>query len=105
MTLKKLSVWGLRGVVIIGEAGALGGSDYGEAWTQFSRRMIPIPAVMRVASETFQECRCPGAGPVAEWLSSRTPLQAARCFVGSNPGRGHGTAHQTTLRQRPTCHN
>uniref|UniRef100_A0A8C4LBU3 Dynein light chain Tctex-type 2B n=1 Tax=Equus asinus TaxID=9793 RepID=A0A8C4LBU3_EQUAS len=40
-----------------------------------------------------------GAGPVAEWLSSRAPLQAAQCFVGSNPGRGHDTAHQTTLRQ------
>ena len=47
----------------------------------------------------------PGAGPVAEWLSLRAPLQAAQCFVSSNPGRGHGTAHQTTLRQRPTCHN
>ena len=46
-----------------------------------------------------------GAGPVAEWLSSRAPLQAAQCFIGSNPGRRHGTAHQTTLRQRPTCHN
>ena len=46
-----------------------------------------------------------GAGPVAEWLSSRAPLKAAQCFVGSNPGRGHDTAHQTTLRQRPTCHN
>ena len=46
-----------------------------------------------------------GAGPVAEWLSSRAPLQAAQCFVGSNPGRGHGTAHQSTLRQHPTCHN
>ena len=46
-----------------------------------------------------------GAGPVAEWLSSCAPLQAAQCFVGSNPGRGRGTAHQTTLRQRPTCHN
>ena len=46
-----------------------------------------------------------GAGPVAEWLSSRPPLQTAQCFVGSNPGRGHGTAHQTTLRQRPTCHD
>ena len=45
------------------------------------------------------------ASPVAEWLSSRTPLQAAQCFVGSNPGRGHGTAHQATLRQCPTCHN
>ena len=45
------------------------------------------------------------AGPVAKWLSSRAPQQAAQCFVGSNPGRGHGTAHQTTLRRRPTCHN
>ena len=42
-----------------------------------------------------------GARPVAEWLSSCAPLQAAQCFVGSNPGRGHDTDHQTTLRQRP----
>ena len=47
----------------------------------------------------------PGAGPMAEWLRSHAPLQAARGFVGSNPGRGHGTTHQTTLRQRPTYHN
>ena len=46
-----------------------------------------------------------GAGPVAERLSSRAPLQAAQCFVGSNPGGGHDTAHQTKLRQRPTSHN
>ena len=46
-----------------------------------------------------------GAGPEAEWLSSRSPLQAAQCFIGWNPGHGPGTAHQTTLRQRPTCHN
>ena len=46
-----------------------------------------------------------GAGPMAEWLSSHSLLQAAQCFVGSNPGHGHGTAHQTTLRQCPTCHN
>ena len=46
-----------------------------------------------------------GAGPVAEWLSSHAPLQAAQCFVGSNPGHEHGTAHQATLRQHPTCHN
>ena len=42
---------------------------------------------------------------MAEWLSSCAPLQAAQCFVGSNPGRRHGTAHQTMLRQCPTCHN
>ena len=52
----------------------------------------------------LREAEC-GAGPVAEWLSSCTPLQAAQCFIGSNPGHGHGTAHQTTLRQHPTCHN
>ena len=46
-----------------------------------------------------------GAGPVDEWLSSRALLQATQCFVGSNPGRGHGTTHQITLRQHPTCHN
>ena len=31
---------------------------------------------------------------MAEWLISHAPLQVAQCFVGSNPGRGHGTAHQ-----------
>ena len=46
-----------------------------------------------------------GASPVAEWLSSHAPLQAAQCFVGSNPGHGHGSAHQALLRQRPTCPN
>ena len=46
-----------------------------------------------------------GAGPMAEWLSSRTLLQVAQCFVSLNPERGHGTAHQATLRWRPTCHN
>ena len=46
-----------------------------------------------------------GADPIAEWLNSHTPLQMAQCFVGSNPGRGYGTAHQATLRHRPTCHN
>ena len=48
---------------------------------------------------------CDGAGPMAKRLSSCAPLQAAQCFIGSNPGHRHGTAHQTTLRQRPTYHN
>ena len=30
---------------------------------------------------------------MAEWLSSRALLQAAQCFVSSNPGHGHGTVH------------
>ena len=46
-----------------------------------------------------------GAGPVVEWLGSCALLQAAQCFLGSGPGRGHGTARRATLRQRPTCHN
>ena len=46
-----------------------------------------------------------GAGPVAEWLSSSTPLQAAQGFVGSTPGHGHGTTHQATLGRCPTCHS
>ena len=30
---------------------------------------------------------------------------AAQGFMGSDPGHGHGTAHQAMLRWRPTCHN
>ena len=54
---------------------------------------------------SLKNCVIWGAGHVAEWLSLRAPLQAAQWFVSSNPGRGHGTAHQTTLKQHPTCHN
>ena len=45
------------------------------------------------------------AGPVTKWLSSCALLQAAQCFAGSYPRRGHDTAHQAMLRERPTCHN
>ena len=30
---------------------------------------------------------------------------AAQGFTGSDPGCGHGIAHQAILRQRPTQHN
>ena len=30
---------------------------------------------------------------------------AAQGFAGLDPGRGHGTTHQATLRRRPICHN
>ena len=30
---------------------------------------------------------------------------AAQGFTGSDPGCGHGTAHQAMLRRHPTCHN
>uniref|UniRef100_A0A9L0SZI5 Bardet-Biedl syndrome 5 n=1 Tax=Equus caballus TaxID=9796 RepID=A0A9L0SZI5_HORSE len=38
-------------------------------------------------------------------ITTRTANSAAQCFIGLNPGHGHGTAHQTMLRQHPTCHN
>ena len=47
-----------------------------------------------------------GPGPVAEWLSSLTPLQPpTQCFAGSDPGQRTSTPHQATLRRRPTQHN
>ena len=47
-----------------------------------------------------------GAGPMAEWLSSRAPrATVAQGFAGSDPGHGHGTTHQATLRWHPTHHN
>ena len=30
---------------------------------------------------------------------------SAAAAQGSDPGHGHGTAHQATLRRRPTSHN
>ena len=38
-------------------------------------------------------------GRVVKFVCSTAAAQ------GSDPGRGHGTAHQATLRQRPTSHN
>ena len=32
-------------------------------------------------------------------------MSVAQGFAGSNPGRGHSTAPQATLRWRPICHN
>ena len=46
-----------------------------------------------------------GGWPRGQVVKFAHSAEAAQCFDGSNPGRGHGTAHQTTLRQRPTCHN
>ena len=39
---------------------------------------------------------------VGEFVHSASEAQG---FTGSDPGRRHGTAHQATLRQHPTCHN
>ena len=38
-------------------------------------------------------------GPVIKFAHSAS---AAQGFASSDPGRGHGTAHQIMLRQRPT---
>ena len=41
-------------------------------------------------------------GQVAKFAHSAS---AAQGFEGSDPGCGHGTAHQAMLRWHPTCHN
>ena len=41
-------------------------------------------------------------GQVVEFARSTS---AAQGFTGSDPGRGHGTAHRAMLRWHPTCHN
>ena len=71
----------------------------------YSKKPHTLDQLRKIHGRFTSKDQGEGAGPVAEWLSSRTLLRAAQCFVGSNPGRGHGTAHQTMLRQRPTCHN
>ena len=42
---------------------------------------------------------------MAEWLGLGTLLQAAQCFVGSNPGHGHGTAHCVAHATTRRTHN
>uniref|UniRef100_A0A8C4LYZ4 FCF1 rRNA-processing protein n=1 Tax=Equus asinus TaxID=9793 RepID=A0A8C4LYZ4_EQUAS len=61
---------------------------------------------LRIAKDPrFERLPCTHKGTYADDCLVQRVTQAAQCFIGSNPGRGHGTAHQTTLRQRPTCHN
>ena len=43
---------------------------------------------------------------MAQWLSSCTPLQAARDFAGSDPGRGHAeVASHVPQLEGPTTKN
>ena len=72
-------------------------------WKKIKMNVLSLEEMFYVVGGIKKEKR--GAGPMAEWLSLRTLLHVAQYFVSSNPGRGHGTAHQTTLRRRPTCHN
>ena len=46
-----------------------------------------------------------GPSPMAKWFSSHALLQRPRVFDCSDPGRGHGSAHQAMLRGCPTWHN
>ena len=61
------------------------GNDLGQS------NLSCLPEISLTVSYKFKHAFT-GAGPVAEWLSSGAPLQAAQCFLGSNPGRRHGTA-------------
>ena len=51
-----------------------------------------------IFSEQFEKLK-EGAGPMAKSLSSLS-ASLARVFTSLDPGCGHGTAHQTTLRRR-----
>ena len=80
-------------------------SKENEVYSSHSTLFLVPSSLISPLAFWLQDDVISGAGPVAEWLGSRAPLQAAQCFVGSDPGRGHGTARQTTLGRHPTCHN
>ena len=46
-----------------------------------------------------------GGWPCGQVVKFAHSTSAAQGFTGSDPGHGHGTAHQATLRRHPTCHN
>ena len=43
--------------------------------------------------------------PLGGVVTLARSASVAQGFAGLHPGRGHGTAHQAMLSQRPTCHN
>ena len=43
-----------------------------------------------------------GGRPCGRVVKFAHSASEAQSFAGSNPGHGHGTAHQAMLRQRPT---
>ena len=59
-------------------------------------------AVCVCARDYLRIFSCQPLGPVVKF--ARFPL-VTQGFANSDPGRGHGTTHQATLRQHPTCHN
>ena len=46
-----------------------------------------------------------GGGTRGRVVKSTRSASVAQGFTSSNPGPGHGTAHQTVVRRHPMCHN
>ena len=46
-----------------------------------------------------------GSRPRGQVVKFSPSTSAAQGFPGLDPGRGHGTTRQATLRWRPICHN
>ena len=69
---------------------------------KFQQLLIPIKIIVNflktplVSKNLFRGRLC---GQVVKFARSAAVAQ------GSDPGCGHGTAHQATLRRRPTSHN
>src|SRR3712207_1717504 len=49
--------------------------------------------------------RIPWGRPCGRVVGFTSSALAAQGFAGSDPGRGHGTAHEAMLRWRPTWHS
>ena len=59
---------------------------------------------LKVEGGIFKK-RSVGGRPRDQVVKFARSASSAKGFTGSNPGHGHGTAHQATLRRHPTCHN
>ena len=61
---------------------------------------VPLSGELEAMKVSMQHCYIyppPGAGPVAQWLSSHVLLLGSLGFTGSDPGCGHGTAWQKAM--------
>ena len=81
---------------------------------QCGLRPVPSPQTQVVISQEAQQKakdskntrkKITGGWPCGRVAKFMHSASAAQGFTRSDPGRGHGTAHQAMLRQRPTCHN
>ena len=71
-----------------------------------SESMICIEYAVKKTSIIFKH-KTPSLNVASCFLSSKMETQrpAPGGFAGLDPGRGHGTTPQATLRWHPTCHN